>query len=313
MSSNRTFPFVDRPLRIGTRGSPLALTQAHMVADALAVAHADVPPAEINPIRTSGDRITDRSLADVGGKGLFAKEIEAALLAGDIDCAVHSAKDLETVLPHGLAIAAVLPRADPRDALISPAARTIADLPRGARLGSASVRRTALVRAIRPDLEIGLIRGNIGTRLAKVANGEFDATLLAMAGLVRADCVGDAGPLSIDEFLPSAGQGIVAIECRADDTGTDEWLQPINDAPTFAALAAERAVLAVLDGSCRTPIAAYATLGADGLSLRALVADPSGNGIWRAEKAGSADDPAAIGTAVGATLKDAAPPSILAA
>ena len=321
MSGSTLPPLQERSLRIGTRGSPLALAQARLVSGALAAAHPDAPPAEIVPIRTTGDRITDRPLAEIGGKGLFAKEIEAALLAGEIDCAVHSAKDLETVLPDGLTIAAVLPREDPRDALICPAARTLAGIPRGARLGTASARRRALVRALRPDLQIGFIRGNVGTRLGKVARGEFDATLLAMAGLIRAGCVGDAAPLAIEEFLPSAGQGIVAIQCRAGDASILGHVAPVDHAETMAALRAERAVLAVLGGSCRTPIAAHARLEGDRMTVRGLVADPEGGGIWRHSESGPVIDPAddptgdpvALGQAVGQALKAAAPSSILAA
>ncbi|MXW91247.1 MAG: hydroxymethylbilane synthase [Rhodospirillaceae bacterium] len=303
----------ERPLRIGTRGSPLALAQVHLVSGALAAAHPAAPPADIVPIVTTGDRITDRPLADIGGKGLFAKEIEAALLAGAIDCAVHSAKDLETVLPDGLVIAAVLPREDPRDALICPASRTMEGIPRGARLGTASVRRKSLVRALRPDLQIAPIRGNIGTRLDKVANGEFDATLLAMAGLIRAGCAGDAAPLAVDDFLPSAGQGIVAVQCRAGDAAVLDHVAPIDHAETMAALRAERAVLAVLDGSCRTPIAAHAEIRDGRITVRGLVADPGGAGIWRHGERGPAGDPAALGQAVGQALRAAAPPAVLAA
>ena len=311
--SGSTAPLEERPLRIGTRGSPLALAQAHLVSEALAAAHPAAPPADIVPIVTTGDRITDRPLADIGGKGLFAKEIEAALLAGAIDCAVHSAKDLETVLPDGLVIAAVLPREDPRDALICPASRTLEGIPPGARLGTASVRRQALVRALRPDLRIAPIRGNIGTRLDKVANGEFDATLLAMAGLIRAGCTGDAAPLAVDDFLPSAGQGIVAVQCRAGDAAVLGHVAPIDHAETMAALRAERAVLAVLDGSCRTPIAAHAEIRDGRITVRGLVADPGGAGIWRHGERGPAGDPAALGQAVGQALRAAAPPAVLAA
>lgn len=310
-------PLQERCLRIGTRRSPLALVQANLVAGALAAAHPQAPAADIVPIVTTGDRITDRSLADIGGKGLFAKEIEAALLAGAIDCAVHSAKDLETALPDGLIVAAVLPREDPRDALICPASRTLAGIPHGARFGTASVRRRALVRAQRPDLQIEPIRGNIGTRLGKVRRGEFDATLLAMAGLVRAGCVGDAAPLAVDDFLPSAGQGIVAVQCRAGDSSVLDHIAPIDHAPTMAAFRAERAVLAVLDGSCRTPIAAHAEIRDDRMTVRGLVADPDGNSIWRHREAGpmagSAGDPAALGRTVGEALRIAAPAAILAA
>ncbi|MDE0704031.1 MAG: hydroxymethylbilane synthase [Rhodospirillaceae bacterium] len=311
--SGSTAPLEERPLRIGTRGSPLALAQAHLVSGALAAAHPAAPPADIVPIVTTGDRITDRPLADIGGKGLFAKEIEAALLAGAIDCAVHSAKDLETVLPDGLVIAAVLPREDPRDALICPASRTLEGIPRGARLGTASVRRKSLMRALRPDLRIAPIRGNIGTRLGKVANGEFDATLLAMAGLIRAGCAGDAAPLAVDDFLPSAGQGIVAVQCRAGDAAVLGHVAPIDHPETMAALRAERAVLAVLDGSCRTPIAAHAEIRDGRMTVRGLVADPGGAGIWRHGERGPAGDPAALGQAVGQALRAAAPPAVLAA
>ncbi len=317
MSGSTLQPLEERPLRIGTRGSPLALAQAHLVSGALAAAHPQAPPAEIVPIVTTGDRIADRPLADVGGKGLFAKEIEAALLAGAIDCAAHSAKDLETVLPSGLTVAAVLPREDPRDALIAPAARTLAELPRGARLGTASARRRALVRAVRPDLRIDPIRGNVGTRLGKVASGAFDATLLAMAGLIRAGRAGDAAPLAVEDFLPSAGQGIVAIQCRIDDAAVLGHIAPVDHAETMAVLGAERAVLAVLDGSCRTPIAAHAGIENGRMTVRGLVADPGGGGIWRHSESGPISDPpgdaAALGRSVGHALKAAAPPAILAA
>lgn len=316
MSGSTAPPLQDRPLRIGTRGSPLALAQAHMVSGALAAAHPQAPAAEIVPIVTTGDRVTDRPLADIGGKGLFAREIEVALLAGAVDCAVHSAKDLETVLPDGLVIAAVLPRGDPRDALVCPASTTLDGIPRGARLGTASVRRKALVRARRPDLRIDPIRGNIGTRLGKVARGEFDATLLAMAGLIRAGCAGDAVPLSVDGFLPSAGQGIVAIQCRTGDAAALGHVAPIDHAETMAALQAERAVLAVLDGSCRTPIAAHAELADGRMTVRGLVADPGG-GIRRHSETGPIGEPpcdaVALGRSVGRALKAAAPPAVPAA
>jgi len=317
MSGSTAPPLEERSLRIGTRGSPLALAQAHLVSEALAAAHPGAPSAELLPIVTTGDRITDRPLADIGGKGLFAKEIEAALLAGAIDCAVHSAKDLETRLPDGLTIAAALLREDPRDALICPGARTLAEVPRGARFGTASARRRALVRALRPDLNVEPIRGNIGTRLGKVARGEFDATLLAMAGLIRAGCAGNAAPLAVDDFLPSAGQGIVAVQCRSGDTAVLGHLASIDHARSMAALRAERAVLAVLDGSCRTPIAAHAEQERGRMTVRGLVADPDGAGIWRHSEngpiGGPQGDPVALGRAVGQALKAAAPPAILGA
>ena len=317
MSGSTAPPLQERSLRIGTRGSPLALAQANLVAGALATAHPQAPTADIVPIVTTGDRITDRPLADIGGKGLFAKEIEAALLAGAVDCAVHSAKDLETRLPDGLTIAAVLARGDPRDALICPESRTLSGIPRGARLGTTSARRKALVQALRPDLRIEPIRGNVGTRLGKVANGEFDAILLAMAGLIRAGCAGDAAPLAVEEFLPSAGQGTVAVQCRSDDAAVRACLAPIDHAQTMAALRAERAVLAVLDGSCRTPIAAHAEIRDGRMTVRGLVADPDGGSIWRHREIGPmadpAGDPVALGREVGQALRAAAPPAILAA
>ncbi len=317
MSGSMPPPLQERSLRIGTRGSPLALAQANLVAGALATAHPQAPAADIVPIVTTGDRITDRPLADIGGKGLFAKEIEAALLAGAIDCAVHSAKDLETRLPDGLTIAAVLARGDPRDALICPASRTLSGIPRGARFGTTSARRKALVQALRPDLRIEPIRGNVGTRLGKVANGEFDAILLAMAGLIRAGCAGDAAPLAVEELLPSAGQGTIAVQCRSGDAAVLAYLAPIDHAQTMAALRAERAVLAVLDGSCRTPIAAHAEIRAGRMTVRGLVADPDGGSIWRHRETGPVDEPAgdpvALGREVGQALRAAAPPAILAA
>src|SRR5262249_18576726 len=248
------------PLVIGTRGSPLALAQGKHVRDRLAAAHAlAAERIELEVIRTSGDMIRDRPLA--GGKGLFTKEIEEALIAGAIDLAVHSAKDMPTILPPGLVIAAVLPREDARDVFISPKAKTLGDLPGGATVGTASLRRQALVKRLRSDLAVVPLRGNVETRLRKLAAGEVDAIVLALAGLKRlglADAATAVFP--VDDFLPAVGQGIIAIEARGDDERALALLAAVNHADTAAALTAERAFLAVLEGSCRTPIAGHATV-----------------------------------------------------
>ena len=245
---------------IGTRGSPLALVQAETVRDALAAAHPHIAEKlAIEIIVTTGDRVRDRSLSEIGGKGMFTKEIEAALQGGAIHMAVHSMKDMPTWQPDGLAIVCQLPREDPRDALICARARAIDDLPRGAVIGSASLRRKSQLLMRRPDLDVVLIRGNVETRLAKLEAGEVDGTLLAMAGLNRLGMTGraNAAALTIDEMHPAVGQGSVCIECRDDDAATRALLAPLNHEPTTIAVAAERAYLAVLDGSCRTPAALH--------------------------------------------------------
>ena len=264
-------------LRIGTRGSPLALAQARQVRERLAAAHGFPPDGIVlEVIRTTGDMIRDRPLAQLGGKGLFTKEIEEALLAGAIDLAVHSAKDMPTLLPPGLAIAAVLPREDARDVFISRKAKALRDLPNGATVGTASLRRQALVKRQRPDLAVVSMRGNVETRLRKLDAGEVDATLLALAGLRRLGLAEAAtAVLAVDEFLPAVGQGIIAIEARADDARIHALLAAVNHADTATALAAERAFLTVLDGSCRTPIAGYATVDAGRLQFRGLIAGPT--------------------------------------
>jgi hydroxymethylbilane synthase len=290
-------------VRIGTRGSPLALAQAEAVRAALARLLPSMT-AEICTIRTSGDRIQDRSLADAGGKGLFTKEIEESLLKGEIDLAVHSAKDMPTFLPPGLLLAACLPREDPRDVFISRKAQSIEDLPRNASVGTSSPRRQALIKRIRPDLTTPLLRGNVETRLRKLDAGDADATILALAGLKRLGLAEVATKImDIDEFLPAAGQGAIAIEIRAEDTRMRDALAGINHADTFHALAAERAFLAVLDGSCRTPIAAHATVSGHLLWLRGLVARPHGSASHDVTREGSVADAAAIGEAAGHELK----------
>jgi hydroxymethylbilane synthase len=292
-------------LRLGTRGSPLALVQAHAVRDRLAAAHGLAPDAiDIRVIRTTGDRVTDRPLADVGGKGLFAKEIEEALLSREIDLAVHSSKDLPAVLPEGLALVACLEREDVRDAFICPAARTIADLPAGAVIGTSSPRRQALLRRMRPDLRIALLRGNVETRLRKIADGEADATLLALAGLKRLGLERHAASiLAIDEFMPAGGQGAIGIETRADDTRTRTLLEAIDHRDTFNALSAERAFLAVLDGTCRTPIAAHAQVDGARIRLRGMIVKPDGSEAHETAREGSIGDAVALGTDAGTELK----------
>lgn len=301
----------NQPLRIGTRGSPLALTQARMVRGLLADAFPDAPEAEIVPIRTTGDAITDRSLADAGGKGLFTKEIDRALLDGEVDIAVHSAKDMETWLAEGTVIGAALAREDPRDALIG--ATSIAGIPRGAKIGTASQRRQAQLLAQRPDLEVVLFRGNVETRLRKLAEGEADATLLALAGLNRLGRADAADAiLETDDMLPAAGQGVIAIARRDDHEIAAQVLARLNDAGTLACLHAERAMLDALDGTCRTPIGGLAQIVGDGLRLDGLVAWPDGSGIERRQMSGDPDDPVALGRAVGMVLREAIGPDFFA-
>jgi hydroxymethylbilane synthase len=295
-------------LRIGTRGSPLALAQAGMVRTLLAAAHGLAPERiEQKIIRTTGDMIRDRPLAEVGGKGLFTKEIEEALLAGTIDIAVHSAKDMPTLLPDGLTIAAVLPREDARDVFISRKAATLRALPAGARVGTASLRRQALVKRLRPDLDVVPFRGNVETRLRKLDAGEVDATLLALAGLKRLGLADAATQLlPLDEFVPAVGQGIIAIETRADDAPTRRFVDAIAHKDTGTALIAERAFLAVLDGSCRTPIAGYATIDAGRIHFRGLIAKPDGSEFFETTRDGDVGEAAALGAAAGGELKSRA-------
>ena len=292
-------------LRIGTRGSPLALAQARMVRARLAAQHGvDEERIILTVIRTTGDVIQDRTLAAAGGKGLFTKEIEEALRADAIDLAVHSAKDVPTVLPDGLILTAVLPREDARDVFIGRTVKTLRELPAGAVVGTASLRRQAIVKRLRPDLEVVPIRGNVDTRLRKLGEGVVDATLLALAGLKRLGLTHAATSIfTLDEFLPAVGQGIVAIETRADDTRTRTLLDAVNHAETATALAAERAFLAVLDGSCRTPIAGHATIADGHLRLRGLIAKPDGSESFECLREGPISAAVALGTDAGAELR----------
>ncbi|MFQ5985223.1 MAG: hydroxymethylbilane synthase [Alphaproteobacteria bacterium] len=297
-------------LRIGTRGSPLALAQAEAVRAALLAAHAalEEPAAvEIVPIRTTGDKVRDRALADIGGKGLFTKEIEEALLAGRVDVAVHSVKDMPTWLPEGLAIDCFLEREDPRDVFLARESASLADLPEGAVVGTTSLRRKAQLLVRRPDLRVTNFRGNVHTRLRKLKEGQVDATLLALAGLKRLGMADLAtAVLEPSDMLPAVGQGAIGVECREGDPRVRELLAPLNDPPTAVAMAAERAFLAALDGSCRTPIAALARLDGDGtLVLDGLVARPDGSACWRTGRRGPAAEAAELGSDAGRELKAA--------
>jgi len=299
-------------LRIGTRGSPLALIQAETIRSGLAAAHPELamPGAlDIVTIRTTGDIVRDRTLAAIGGKGLFTKEIEAALLAGEIDFAVHSLKDMATQLPDGLAIACHLPRADPRDAFVSVKAKRFSDLPQGAVIGSSALRRQAQVLRARPDLRVVPLRGNVETRLGKVSDGKVDATLLAVAGLARLGLEGRVTEiLSTELMLPAPAQGTIAVETRADDDRVRRYLKPLDDAATHARSTAERALLAALDGSCRTPIAALAEIEGDRLSLHARIVRPDGTQCHERRLSGAITDAARIGHEVGARLRAEAGP-----
>jgi hydroxymethylbilane synthase len=291
--------------RIGTRGSPLALAQAHMVQAHLAAAHGVPKEAvEIHVIKTTGDAIQDRPLSEVGGKGLFTKEIEQALLDNEIDLAVHSSKDMVTVLPPGLVLAACLEREDPRDALVSLKAKSIAELPQGATMGSASLRRQAQIKLMRPDINVVSLRGNVGTRLQKLSDGVADATILALAGLKRLGLADKATAiLDPQQFLPAVGQGAIGIEIRDSDAATRKCVNAINHAATLTCVIAERAFLAVLDGSCKTPIAGHATLDGGTLSFRGLIAKPDGSAFFETSRKGSAADAARLGADAGNELK----------
>ncbi len=300
------------PLLIGTRGSPMALCQAGLVRDRLCAAHPDLAaPGAIAllPVRTTGDRVQTRLLAEIGGKGLFTKEIEEALLDRRIDLAVHSLKDMETVLPAGLAIGCVLTRDDPRDALVSGGGAGLAGLPRGARIGTASLRRRAQLLRLRGDFDVAPIRGNVGTRLAKLASGDVDGLVLALCGLERLGQAGLASEILAPEImLPAVGQGALAIECREADEALRQLLVPLNDPASAACVAAERAMLAALDGSCRTPIAGLATIAEGRLGLDALLLSPDGNAERRGHIAGPIGDAVALGSELGERLRrDAGP------
>jgi hydroxymethylbilane synthase len=282
-------------LRIATRKSQLALWQAEHVATLLRNAHAGLE-VELVPLSTKGDRIQDRSLAAIGGKGLFIKELEVALEEGRADIAVHSMKDVPGELPEGLTIAVVLPRADPRDALISAAAGRVQDLPQAARVGTSSLRRQAQLLAARPDLKIEALRGNVDTRLRRLDSGDLDAIILACAGLIRLGWESRiTARLDAADCLPAVSQGIIGIEARTADVSTHALLEVLNDTDTRTAMNAERAFAGRLGGSCQSPIAAHATLEAGRLTLHGLVAEPDGSRILRDSISGAATDASPLG------------------
>lgn len=303
----------DRNLKIGTRGSPLALIQAEEVRDRLIAAHQGLR-VEIVEISTTGDRIQDRTLAAIGGKGLFTKEIEQSLFDSTVDIGVHSAKDMLTEFPAGLVLGPILAREDTRDALISRDGQGLDELDSGAVIGTASLRRQAQVLARRPDLKVIPFRGNVQTRLRKLEEGQADATLLAVAGLnrlERADLISEA--LDVDVLLPAVGQGAIALEMRADDDATAQLVGILNDERTNIEVSAERALLAELDGSCRTPIAglAKADMATGTMYLRALIAKPDGSIVHATERRGVIADGVEMGTDAGRELKATAGPNFL--
>ncbi len=301
-------------LRLGSRGSALALWQTEHVADALKRAHPGLR-TEVTIIRTQGDKILDVPLARIGDRGLFVKEIEEALLAGRIDAAVHSLKDLPTAQPDGLLIAAVLERVDPRDCLVSPRYGSLEELPDGAVVGTSSLRRKAQLKACRPGLHFKDVRGNLQTRLAKLDAGEYDALVLAAAGLDRLG-LGEGRirqRLAPEACLPAVGQGALAVECRAADDATRALLAHLEDAPTRACVTAERALLRALEGGCQVPIAAHARLIGDRLELAGLVAAIDGDPVIRTARSGDPADADALGRAAAEDLRDQGAEAILAA
>jgi hydroxymethylbilane synthase len=282
---------------IGTRGSPLALVQANEVRDRLARAHGVAAERiAIKIIRTTGDAIQDRPLYVAGGKGLFTKEIEHALLAGAVDIAVHSAKDVPTFLPDQLWLSAWLPREDPRDVFVCPTAPSLQALAAGSVLGTSSPRRRALVARLRPDLKLVSLRGNVDTRLRKMREGQADATILALAGLKRLGLQDEATAiLDPHEFLPAAGQGAITIESRRGDDRINQLVAAIDHKDTEVALAAERGFLALLDGSCRTPIAAHCKVDGDAIDFRGMIISPDGREAYDTQRSGPRSDAAALG------------------
>jgi len=300
-------------LKLGTRGSPLALIQAEDVRRRLAAAHhRPVDDIALVIVRTSGDLIQDRALSEAGGKGLFTKELDVALLEGQIDFAVHSAKDLPTRLPDNIIIGGYLPREDARDAFVGYQARHLVELPRGVTFGSASLRRQAQVKRLRPDLEVVLLRGNVETRLGRVERGEIAGTLLALAGLKRLGLAHRVTAiLDMTDFLPAVGQGAIAVTQRAGDPATEAALARIYDRDVGVALAAERAFLDVLDGSCRTPIAGHAVVAGGEVLLRGLVLRPDGSQAHDVALSGLSADAQRLGMAAGREILGRLPAGFL--
>lgn len=303
-----------KPFRIGTRGSNLALAQAYETRDRLMLAHG-LPEEmfEIVVMSTMGDRVTDRALSEIGGKGLFTEEIEQQLLSGGLDFAVHSSKDMPTLLPDGLVLAAFLAREDIRDAFIGRDVEKLMDLPHGATVGSASLRRQALLRRLRPDLNVIIYRGQVETRLRKLAEGEADATLLAYAGLKRLGRPEVATELLDQEsFPPAPAQGAICIECRRNDERVMALLDAVNDRRTFEAVTCERSFLGVLDGSCRTPIAGYAFSDGEAIRFSGTVLTPDGSLYHTVEIDGKASDAKALGEQAGQNIRALAGPDFFA-
>jgi hydroxymethylbilane synthase len=302
-------PDATYPLKIGTRGSPLALAQAFETRARLMAAHGLTEDAlEIVTIKTTGDRILDRPLKEIGGKGLFTREIEDALLDGSIDIAVHSMKDMPTLQPDGLVLDCYLPREDVRDAFVSPGVSALADLPEGAVVGTSSLRRRAQLAHRRPDLRLVEFRGNVQTRLRKLEDGVAAATFLAMAGLNRLNMGHVArGAIAVEEMLPAVAQGCIGIERRGSDRRAEALLAAIHDVPSGIRLAAERAYLRVLDGSCETPIAGLALLEGGDLWLRGEILRPDGSEAILGERRAAASDAAAVGEALARDLLGQAP------
>jgi hydroxymethylbilane synthase len=300
-----------KPLRIATRKSALALWQAEHVAVRLRALHADIA-IELVPMTTRGDDIVDRPLASLGGKGLFLKELETAMLEDRADIAVHSFKDVPMELDVEFTIGAVLERADAADAFISNDHARLDELPRGARVGTSSLRRQAQLRALRPDLDLGDLRGNVNTRLAKLDNGDYDAIILACAGLDRLGLGARIrARLPPPQWLPAAAQGAIAVECRAGDVATATLLAPLSDAATLRCVGAERAMNLHLHGSCTVPIAAYCMEIESGLALWGLVGDAASGRLVRADAIGALDQPIELGNRVGAMLLDGGAGEIL--
>ena len=299
-------------IRIATRKSELALWQARHVAEKLEALEG-VDAVSLVPLSTRGDEILDKSLQKIGGKGLFIKELEVAMQAGNADIAVHSMKDVPAEMPEGFCIAAVLERANPTDAFLSATSLPFADLPQGARIGSSSLRRQAQLRARRPDVEVVPLRGNVNTRLRKLADGEYDAIILASAGLERLGLdahITERFP--VEQMLPAAAQGVVGIECLEDRTALRELLARIEDPVSKLTTAAERAVAATLDANCQSPVASYATIDGDTLTIAALVASEDGRTVLREQVTGDAVDAVSLGRAVAARLLEQGASDLLA-
>ena len=285
-------------IRIGTRASALALWQAEHVRALLAARGHEV---ELHKITTTGDQVLDRRLESIGGKGAFLKEIEEALLASRVDLGVHSLKDVPTAVPAGLVLCAYLERADPRDALLSNSGKRLEQLPAGTRVGTSSLRRSSQVKAMRPDLHVDDLRGNVDTRIRRLRDRHYDAILLAMAGLTRLGRAGEVTQiLDPDVFVPAPGQGAIVLECRDEDTALRQAVAELHHEPTARAVSAERAFLAALEGGCNVPLGAHATQAGRGLRLRAIVARADGTTVLRGEDTG--DDPSELGRRVAADL-----------